>query len=198
MDIITDLTSLDNFIDAYFEQFRSGNNTPVERVTINRKELQGFIKWLFATQLSIELEQEKDMNFVGTMDSYADVLKTSKVNVDNWGNRIMPDTGILDKPKYTLIKFCKDWSDKFDVEGFAIYEGSVEEAVDFVEHNIFALSEDFGSYYFGTNEGWEAGERDWLDANQDHEYVPISEEQYYTIKKLFGKAYGVFPTPNYD
>lgn len=56
MDIITDLTSLDNFIDAYFEQFRSGNNTPVERVTINRKELQGFIKWLFATQLSIELE----------------------------------------------------------------------------------------------------------------------------------------------
>lgn len=138
------------------------------------------------------------MNFVGTMDSYADVLKTSKVNVDNWWNRIMPDMGILDKPKYTLIKFCKDWRGEFDVGGFAIYEGSVEEAVDFVEHSIFALSEDFGSYYFGTNEGWDAGERDWLDANQDYEYVPISEEQYYTIKKLFGKAYGVFPTPNYD
>lgn len=80
-----------------------------------------------------------------------------------------------------LVKFDCNWADEFDVSAFRIVDD-----MDAVQAIIAGAAE---GYWFGTNEGWEAGEI----TEDDFEIVEITDEEAEVLVKLFGSSYGNFP-----
>ena len=87
-----------------------------------------------------------------------------------------------------LVTFLADWGDEFDVSGFCVYEKEIW------ERNCarFKAAKRYTSFYFGSNEGFEDIDEDWLD---NYEVQDITEQEYEVISKLFGGGYGDFPDP---
>jgi len=91
---------------------------------------------------------------------------------------------------YYIIKESADYADEFNVEGFGIYESSLNE-----EELLLKIIENFpysGEIYFGTNE--------WIEITNEEElsdaiYIEeISEQEYNTIFKIFeGNSGGMTP-----
>ena len=75
---------------------------------------------------------------------------------------------------FNLVKFTKDWADEFTAEGFTIL---TDEQV----RQLESLCETGFDFYFGTNEGWDAGEVEF----SDFDITPISEEEALFLERLF-------------
>lgn len=85
---------------------------------------------------------------------------------------------------HSLIVFKKDWADEFDCQSFRIYEGTPQQAIDSVNNRLKQCE---GSFYFGTNEGWEDGEVT-LD---DFKITELTAEEAAVMLKLFpSKRFG--------
>jgi len=89
-----------------------------------------------------------------------------------------------------LVKFSTNWSDEFDVDGFALY--SKEEWNNIVKK--FKEAEEYQGCYFGTNKGWSKEEinPDWLN---NYSSIEITDSEFTIIKKIFGEGYGIFISP---
>jgi len=81
-----------------------------------------------------------------------------------------------------LVKFQKDWADEFDVYGFKIFDSLAE----------WEATADAGAdseYYFGTNEGWDAGDF----SESDFKVQAIGDAEAADIIAVLGRQYGHFP-----
>ena len=91
---------------------------------------------------------------------------------------------------YYLVKFDKDWADEFSVYGFAIFEKlEWDNLLTKLKKN---KDQDSGSWYFGTNEGWDSETiGDYL---RDIEVVSITKDEKKSLERIFGESYfGHFP-----
>lgn len=77
-----------------------------------------------------------------------------------------------------LVKFSRDWADEFQAEGFIILSAEDVEKLDTL------VSEGNFEWYFGTNEGFEAGDIEMTD----FEITDISEEEALFLERLFPDA----------
>lgn len=86
--------------------------------------------------------------------------------------------------QYILVKWDSNWADEMDVEGFAMLEKS---EADKLKKTLKNFKREF-TVCIGTNEeiDYEKGS-DMLD---ELEFKKISEEEYKTVKKLFGTSGG--------
>ena len=78
-----------------------------------------------------------------------------------------------------LVTFSKDWADEFQCEQFVIAESEDQASrwiADVVENGA----------YFGTNEGWEAGE---IEAD-DFQLTEITDQEAKTLIRLLGSNFG--------
>ena len=96
--------------------------------------------------------------------------------------------------RHILVKYCSNWSDEFDIQGFAIMNG--EEYIQWVEDFRKAKEIDY-EWYFGTNEYisyWD--EEDWSVINLSMEealnliYIFDLGQEYYEEGY---PIYGFFP-----
>lgn len=98
--------------------------------------------------------------------------------------------------KYYLAEFNKDWADEFSAEGFFV----LNETEYLLEQELATKYADVPVHFnFGTNEGWE----DELvrDFASEYKYTEITEDEYNTIRKVFGfdrpqayyKRFGIAP-----
>lgn len=93
-----------------------------------------------------------------------------------------------------LVKYCSNWSDEFDIQGFAIM--NAEEYAQWVADYRKAMDTDY-EWYFGTNEYvsyWSFD--DWSATNLSKEEVlnlvfMLDLEQHYYDKDY--PVYGFFP-----
>lgn len=76
-----------------------------------------------------------------------------------------------------LVMFSANWADEFDVDSFRIVD-----TMDQVNAIIASAAQ---GYWFGTNEGWEAGEL----TEDNFEIIQIADEEAETIVKLFGNTF---------
>lgn len=74
-----------------------------------------------------------------------------------------------------LVKFSKDWADEFDAEGFTLLTDEQKSRLEtLVEEGNF-------DYYFGTNEGFDAGDIDL----EDFTFVQLTEGEVKLLQTLF-------------
>ena len=78
--------------------------------------------------------------------------------------------------KHYLIKCSKDWADECDVHFLETFDENI--------YNRYMICKDvlknwYGSYYFGTNEGWD-DDFDFLDFTP----IELSDEEYRVFKKF--------------
>lgn len=95
-----------------------------------------------------------------------------------------------DQKMYYLVKFDKDWADEFSVYGFNIFK---QEEWDLLAEEMKRRKKDqAGTWYFGTNEGWDDDTiGDFYDALTP---ILITEEEKALFIKLFGREeFGIFP-----
>jgi hypothetical protein len=87
---------------------------------------------------------------------------------------------------FVLCKYTDDYADEFDIEGFAIFT-----AKEFNTWLADQLAEHYPrEHYFGTNESIEHYNREqFLDTLT---IKVIDEQDYNTLKRLFGRTYGKF------
>ena len=86
-----------------------------------------------------------------------------------------------------LVTFSKDWADKFGIGGHRVYNKFVMS--EFLGH-LVTFRKSRSSFYFGTNEGWEAEEF----ALSDFQFTPLDARQYAAYMEMFTRPYfGVFP-----
>lgn len=91
---------------------------------------------------------------------------------------------------YYLVNFNKDWADEFSVHGFRIF--SREKWENLLKKLKENKNKHAGSWYFGTNEGWDGENIGYF--LQDIEVVSITEEEKDTIERVFGEnEFGHFP-----
>ena len=79
--------------------------------------------------------------------------------------------------KHYLIKCTKNWADECDVHFLETFDEAVDNRY-MICKNV--LKHWYDSYYFGTNEGWEDGEFDYLDFTP----IELSDSEYRTFKKF--------------
>lgn len=73
-----------------------------------------------------------------------------------------------------LVKFSKDWADEFTAEGLVILTDDQKLQLEqLIEEELF-------DFYFGTNEGWDAGEVSLADFT----FTQITEEEKTTLERL--------------
>lgn len=91
---------------------------------------------------------------------------------------------------YYLVKFYKDWADEFSVYGFNILKQ--EEWDQLAKELKERKKEQAGTWYFGTNEGWDDDTiGDFYDALEP---ILITEKEKELFIKLFGREeFGIFP-----
>lgn len=97
------------------------------------------------------------------------------------------------KGEYCLIKFCDNWADEMEVEGFVIFDYNEyrEWRKDMNRLRAAMNNDHVFEFYFGTNE--------WLDYENYDDFIVcfdmvyITKEEKEAIERLFGKFYGVFP-----
>lgn len=70
-----------------------------------------------------------------------------------------------------------DWADELDVHFFDILSEEDYKKYDFLKQTLGSL---YGGYYFGTNEGWDEGEFDYLQFDPK----PATDEEIATLKKF--------------
>lgn len=85
---------------------------------------------------------------------------------------------------YVLVKFCADWADEMDVEGFAVFEKNDWES----QVEKFKNAESYNGFWFGTNEGFERDEigKHWLG---HYEVKDLTDVEYESLKNLFSSQY---------
>ena len=79
--------------------------------------------------------------------------------------------------KHYLIKDSINWADECDVHFFELLDEDM--------YNKYMICKDilkewYNSYYFGTNEGWEDDEFDYLN----FEPIELTDEEYQVLKKF--------------
>lgn len=84
-----------------------------------------------------------------------------------------------------LVKFRADWADEFNVIGFKIYEKSEWEKI---KIEFAATNKEF-CWYFGTNEGFDDIDKDFI---KNYTAKEITDFEYTTIKDCFGDKFGIF------
>ena len=97
--------------------------------------------------------------------------------------------------RHILVKYCSNWADEFDIQGFAIM--NEEEYIQWIEDFRKAEETDY-DWYFGTNECicyWNF-EKDWSVTNLSKEEVlnlvfMLDLEQRYYDEEY--PTYGFFP-----
>lgn len=91
---------------------------------------------------------------------------------------------------YYLVNFNKDWADEFSVHGFRVFPRVTwENLLKKLKEN---KDKHAGSWYFGTNEGWD--DETIGDFLRNIEVVSITEEEKATIERVFGEnEFGHFP-----
>lgn len=86
-----------------------------------------------------------------------------------------------------LVTFSKDWADEFDAVGHRVFHKFVMS--EFLER-LETFRNSGSSFYFGTNEGWEAEEF----ALSDFQFTPLYPRQYAAYMEMFERPYfGIFP-----
>ncbi len=70
-----------------------------------------------------------------------------------------------------------DWADELDVHFFDILSEEDYKKYDFLKQTLGSL---YGSYWFGTNEGWEDGDFDYLQFTP----IPATDEEIATLEKF--------------
>ena len=88
---------------------------------------------------------------------------------------------------YILVKFCANWADEMDVEGFAVFEKNDWES----QVEKFKNAESYNSFWFGTNEGFEREEigNHWL---RHYKIKNLTDVEYESLKNLFSSSYKPF------
>lgn len=107
-----------------------------------------------------------------------------------------------------VITGCVDWADELDVHFFDILSEEDYKKYDFLKQTLGSL---YGSYRFGTNEGWEDDDFDYLQFDPkpatDEEIAvlekfnisgePVIERLVNTIECTFDWE-GIIPAPDWD
>lgn len=70
-----------------------------------------------------------------------------------------------------------NWADELDVHFFDILSEEDYKKYDFLKQTLGSL---YGSYYFGTNEGWDEGEFDYLQFDPK----PATDEEIAVLEKF--------------
>jgi hypothetical protein len=76
-----------------------------------------------------------------------------------------------------VITGCVDWADELDVHFFDILSEEDYKKYDFLKQTLGSL---YGGYYFGTNEGWDEGEFDYLQFDPK----PATDEEIAVLEKF--------------
>lgn len=76
-----------------------------------------------------------------------------------------------------IITGCKDWADELDVHFFDILSEEDYKKYNFLKQTLGNL---YGSYWFGTNEGWEDNDFDYLQFTPK----PITDEDAAILEKF--------------
>jgi hypothetical protein len=76
-----------------------------------------------------------------------------------------------------VITDCVDWADELDVHFFDILSEEDYKKYDFLKQTLGSL---YGGYYFGTNEGWDEGEFDYLQFDPK----PATDEEIAVLEKF--------------
>lgn len=94
--------------------------------------------------------------------------------------------------KKYLIKFSDNWADEMDIDSFVLMDQEWKDEYfnrlknDFEER---LKEKDYFCLNFGSNQGIEYEKFDEL--MRCFTVIEISQEEYDTIEKLFGKSYGI-------
>lgn len=102
--------------------------------------------------------------------------------------------------RHILVKYCSNWADEFDIQGFAIM--NIEEFGQWIIDFRKAADTDY-KWYFGTNEYinyWDF-DNDWSSTNLSKEEVlnlvfMLDLEQKYYDEEY--PTYGFFPVFNFE
>lgn len=92
--------------------------------------------------------------------------------------------------KKFLITQSACWADEFDTEGFCIREANSKKEV--IDSLVHPETEFPVERYFGTNESHEF--QDKKEFLETLEVKEITDDEYKTLKKLFGKEFGIMIT----
>jgi hypothetical protein len=76
-----------------------------------------------------------------------------------------------------VITASIDWADEYDVHFFDILSEEDYKKYDFLKQTLGSL---YGGYYFGTNEGWDEGEFDYLQFDPK----PATDEEIAVLEKF--------------
>lgn len=76
-----------------------------------------------------------------------------------------------------VITGCVDWADELDVYFFDILSEEDYKKYDFLKQTLGNL---YGSYWFGTNEGWEDDDFDYLQFTP----IPATDEEIAVLEKF--------------
>ena len=76
-----------------------------------------------------------------------------------------------------VITGCVDWADELDVHFFDILSEEDYKKYDFLKQTLGSL---YGDYYFGTNEGWEDNDFDYLQFDPK----PATDEEIAVLEKF--------------
>ena len=76
-----------------------------------------------------------------------------------------------------VITGCVDWADELDVHFFDILSEEDYKKYDFLKQTLGSL---YGGYCFGTNEGWDEGEFDYLQFDPK----PATDEEIAVLEKF--------------
>lgn len=101
---------------------------------------------------------------------------------------------------YYVLKFNRNWADEFDCQGFAVINGVHYDMLERLFH-IPDIRDNYMSFMFGTNEGWE-DEFTYLEFWDDLEKVDITSSIFWSamLMEVFADdngIYGIFPDFDY-